>query len=76
MPFFFVTISGTWRFDPHSLLPVLSMYLGYMPSVVAPMLYGLSLVQMKEEDMALTARAHKNTNAYHHQSFQVPGHNI
>jgi hypothetical protein len=43
------------------------MFFGYAPSLISPFLYGLSLVQMKEEDMALTARAHKNiANAYHH----------
>jgi hypothetical protein len=60
-------MSGTWRFGPSSPIPVLAMFLGYAPSLIAPALYGLSLAQMKEEDMALTARAHKNiaANTYH-----------
>jgi hypothetical protein len=43
------------------------MFMGYAPSLVAPILYGLALAQMKEEDVALTARAQKtvNANAYH-----------
>jgi hypothetical protein len=73
-PFFFVTMSGTWRFEPSSLTPILSMFLAYAPSLVSPVLYGLSLVQMKEEDMALTARAQKNVNAYQH--VHTPGHNL
>jgi hypothetical protein len=61
-------MSGTWRFGPDSPIPVLAMFFGYAPSMISPLLYGLSLVHMKEEDMALTARAHKNiTNTYHHQ---------
>lgn len=39
------------------------MFLAYAPSLVSPILYGLSLLQMKEEDMAIAARAQKNT--YH-----------
>uniref|UniRef100_A0A915E4A2 G-protein coupled receptors family 1 profile domain-containing protein n=1 Tax=Ditylenchus dipsaci TaxID=166011 RepID=A0A915E4A2_9BILA len=74
-PFFFVTMSGTWRFRPGSLTPILSMFLAYAPSLVSPLLYGLSLVQMKEEDMALTARAQKNMNAYQHVA-HTPGHNL
>lgn len=35
-----------------------------MQLFLCPILYGLSLIQMKEEDMALTARAHKPHNAY------------
>ncbi|KAI1712754.1 hypothetical protein DdX_09379 [Ditylenchus destructor] len=74
VPFFFVTMSGTWRFEPNSLTPILSMFLAYAPSLMSPVLYGLSLVQMKEEDMALTARAQKNINSYH--QVHTPGQNL
>lgn len=68
IPFYLITMSGTWRFGPDSVIPILSMFFGYAPSLVAPILYGLSLVQMKEEDIALTARAQKTImNTYHQQ---------
>jgi len=69
-------MSGTWRFGPDSLTPILAMFLGYAPSLVAPILYSLSLVQMKEEDMAMTARAHKTMNAYQQHHVHSPGHNL
>lgn len=65
-------MSGTWRFEPTSMTPILSMFLAYAPSLASPLLYGLSLIQMKEEDMALTARAQKTVNTYH----QVPGQHV
>lgn len=65
-------MSGTWRFEPNSLTPIFSMFLAYVPSLASPFLYGLSLIQMKEEDMALTARAQKTVNIYH----QVPGQHV
>jgi hypothetical protein len=63
-------MSGSWRFTPDSPIPVLAMFFGYAPSLISPLLYGLSLAQMKEEDMALTARAHKNINTYHQHHHQ------
>jgi len=65
VPFFIVTLSGTNRFSPSSYIPIISMCMCFMQIFLAPVLYGLSLIQMKEEDMALTARAHKTHNAYH-----------
>lgn len=64
---------GSWRFEQDSAFPYLAIFMGFFQLLVAPILYGLSLVMMKEEDMALTARAHKNTNAYHPVT---PGHNL
>lgn len=68
IPFYIITMSGTWRFDPTSPIPVLAMFFGYAPSLISPILYSLSLVEIKEEDMALTARAQKTINSYqqHH----------
>lgn len=66
-------MSGTWRFGSDSVIPVLAMFLGYAPSAISPLLYGLSLAQMKEEDMALTARAHKSiigAQQHHHNQNQ------
>ena len=72
MPFYVITMSGTWRFGPDSAIPVLAMFLGYAPSAISPLLYGLSLAHMKEEDMALTARAHKSVlGAHHHQNQHI-----
>ncbi|KAL7072346.1 hypothetical protein ACQ4LE_008512 [Meloidogyne hapla] len=76
IPFYVITMSGTWRFGPDSAIPVLAMFLGYAPSAVSPLLYGLSLAQMKEEDMALTARAHKSVlgaqqHQHHHQNQHI-----
>ena len=75
VPFYVITMSGTWRFGPDSAIPVLAMFLGYAPSAISPLLYGLSLAQMKEEDMALTARAHKSVmgaqaQQHHHHPHQ------
>uniref|UniRef100_A0A183BSB2 G_PROTEIN_RECEP_F1_2 domain-containing protein n=1 Tax=Globodera pallida TaxID=36090 RepID=A0A183BSB2_GLOPA len=68
VPFYIITMSGTWRFGSGSVVPILCMFLGYAPSIASPFLYGISLFQMKEEDMALTARAHKTLAPFpHHQ---------
>ena len=66
---------GTNHFDPSSFIPYVTIFIGYTQLFVSPALYGLSLVMMKEEDMALTARAHQNknaTNAAYHPI--TPGH--
>ncbi|KAL3088817.1 hypothetical protein niasHT_023165 [Heterodera trifolii] len=80
-PFYIITMSGTWRFGHGSVVPVLAMFLGYAPSMVAPFVYGLSLFQMKEEDMAMTARAHKTMNTatyhpHHHHNQQQQQHQL
>lgn len=75
-PFYIITMSGTWRFGPNSLMPILAMFFGYAPSLVSPFLYGLSLIQMKEEDMALTAKAHKTLTTYQHHPHHQTGQNL
>jgi hypothetical protein len=42
------------------------MFAAYVQCIVSPVFYGASLFLMKEEDMALTARANKAT-------YQHPG---
>ncbi|GMT26794.1 hypothetical protein PFISCL1PPCAC_18091 [Pristionchus fissidentatus] len=59
---------------PDPLLPIIFMFLAYANCLISPFLYGASLFMIKEEDMALTARAHKagggngGGGAYHHPS--------
>jgi hypothetical protein len=38
------------------------MFLAYLQCIVSPLFYGASLFLMKEEDMALTARANKGAS--------------
>lgn len=50
------------------------MFAAYLPSIIYPVLYSIALKQIKEEDMLLTARAHKATNAY--TQVITPGHHL
>jgi hypothetical protein len=66
IPFYTISIWGTHRFEADHLLPLIAVCLCFLPIFISPVQYAISLVQVKEEDMALTARAHKGTNAYQH----------
>ena len=57
---------GTWRFEADHLFPLVSVTLCFLPLFISPIQYAISLIQVKEEDMVLTARAHKGTNSYQH----------
>ncbi|VDK73588.1 unnamed protein product [Onchocerca ochengi] len=63
LPFYAISIVKDWR-KPDSTVPVVMLFLAFMQCFISPGLYGASLFLMKEEDMALTARAHKAPNAH------------
>lgn len=73
-PLIFITLYGSSKFDSDSLVPIISMFAAYLPSILSPILYAISLKQIKEEDMQLTARAHKSTNAY--TQVHTPAHHL
>ncbi|KAI6203508.1 hypothetical protein M3Y94_00565100 [Aphelenchoides besseyi] len=73
-PLIFISLYGSYKFQPDSLVPIISMFVAYLPSILSPILYAISLKQIKEEDMQLTARAHKSTNAY--TQVHTPGHHL
>ncbi|MFH4976101.1 hypothetical protein AB6A40_002810 [Gnathostoma spinigerum] len=62
LPFYTVTVIGQWR-RLQTVTPVICMFLAYFQCIISPALYGASLFLMKEEDMALSARAHRTPNA-------------
>lgn len=84
IPFYLTTVLRIGQKDPEDfdspdpILPIIFMYLAYGNCLVSPFLYGASLFLIKEEDMALTVRAHKagavpgasyhhpNSAAHHH----------
>ncbi|TKR92651.1 hypothetical protein L596_007265 [Steinernema carpocapsae] len=74
LPFFVITFTGTYRHEITSWLPVSFMMVAYTTLLISPVLYGASLFLMKEEDQALTARAHKSTNSY--QAAHLPGQHL
>ncbi|VDK40898.1 unnamed protein product [Gongylonema pulchrum] len=63
LPFYAITIVKDWR-RTETMVPVIMLFLAFMQCFISPALYGASLFMMKEEDMALTARAHKAPNAH------------
>lgn len=60
----YITLTGSQHYAPQDLFPVVSITITYCPVLLAPVLYSLSMLLIKEEDMVITARAHKSTNAY------------
>uniref|UniRef100_A0A0K0F2V7 G_PROTEIN_RECEP_F1_2 domain-containing protein n=1 Tax=Strongyloides venezuelensis TaxID=75913 RepID=A0A0K0F2V7_STRVS len=77
LPIFVVSIAGTDKFASTPWVPILSTFTAYFQSIISPILYGSSLFLMKEEDMALTARAHKaGPNSYQPVQLQVPGQHL
>ncbi|KAF8365639.1 npr-23 [Pristionchus pacificus] len=75
IPFYLTTVLRIAQKDPDAegpdpILPIIFMYLAYGNCLVSPFLYGASLFLIKEEDMALTVRAHKagagGGATYHH----------
>uniref|UniRef100_A0A915ACA4 G-protein coupled receptors family 1 profile domain-containing protein n=3 Tax=Ascarididae TaxID=6250 RepID=A0A915ACA4_PARUN len=63
LPFYAITMVSEWR-QVDTTIPLIFMFLAYTQCIVSPGLYGASLFLMKEEDMALTARAHKAPNSH------------
>lgn len=63
IPFYVLTVideADPWRNDLLATWPAACTFVAFSQCFVAPALYGASLFMMKEEDMALTARTHKN----------------
>lgn len=69
LPIYSVTVIREWHILG-SKIPLICTFLAYAQCIISPALYGASLFLLKEEDMALTNRAHKTTNAH-----QLP-HNV
>uniref|UniRef100_A0A7E4V3M3 G_PROTEIN_RECEP_F1_2 domain-containing protein n=1 Tax=Panagrellus redivivus TaxID=6233 RepID=A0A7E4V3M3_PANRE len=70
LPFYGISVVGSKHFGGDSFIPVAATTLCFTQLFVSPILYGVSLVKMKEEDIALTERATKSTqganaNSYH-----------
>uniref|UniRef100_A0A1I7XRI0 G_PROTEIN_RECEP_F1_2 domain-containing protein n=1 Tax=Heterorhabditis bacteriophora TaxID=37862 RepID=A0A1I7XRI0_HETBA len=75
LPFYMLTMMNAnheWRVDKQASWPTICVFFAFTQCLISPALYGASLFMMKEEDMALTARTHKNTPGYQH----VPTHNL
>uniref|UniRef100_A0A0K0E938 G_PROTEIN_RECEP_F1_2 domain-containing protein n=1 Tax=Strongyloides stercoralis TaxID=6248 RepID=A0A0K0E938_STRER len=77
LPIFVVSMVGTDKFSSTPWIPMFSTFTAYFQSIISPLLYGSSLFLMKEEDMALTARAHKaGPNSYQPVQLQIPGQHL
>ncbi|CAD5208942.1 unnamed protein product [Bursaphelenchus xylophilus] len=73
-PLIYITLTGhETLYGPQDIFPIVSSILAYCPMVLTPLIYSLSMVLIKEEDMVITARAHKSTNAY---TQVAPGHRL
>uniref|UniRef100_A0AC35U0A8 G protein-coupled receptor n=1 Tax=Rhabditophanes sp. KR3021 TaxID=114890 RepID=A0AC35U0A8_9BILA len=80
-PIFAISFIGTNKFIESPWIPLMASFLCYFQCIISPVLYGASLVLMKEEDMALTARAHKGLqglpNSYQPgQQLTIPGQHL
>lgn len=73
MPLIYISLSGSRKFEPDSIIPIIGMFAAYLPSIIYPILYAVALKQIKEEDLLISARAHKGTNAY---TQVTPGHHL
>ncbi|CAJ0585324.1 unnamed protein product, partial [Mesorhabditis spiculigera] len=72
LPFYLVTTTGWWRVERDgSNVPIIAMCVAFTNVLISPVLYGASLFMMKEEDMTLTARAHKAGTAGYHQHHNI-----
>ncbi|CAI4227557.1 unnamed protein product [Auanema sp. JU1783] len=75
VPFYLMTLideRDPWRNNLNETWPAICTFLAFSQCFLSPALYGASLFMMKEEDMALTARTHKNNPQYQH----VPTHSL
>ncbi|VDD94997.1 unnamed protein product [Enterobius vermicularis] len=63
LPFYLITVVNKWR-QADGQIPMTCTFLAYAQCIISPVLYGASLFLLKEEDMTLTNRAHKTTNAH------------